>query len=291
MRDDAVTILAGAVLSLADWARPGRARAIGGSLAELGQAAPQRWGRGEPARRRLPDPLPAFLEEWSPRFGTQDSVLFLDGERASIWLESCPATSGGSVPSFLLDRCFNEIGIELDQAWFEEVGGGLDVAASVFTSLCESSDAFYGHLTPSELLAQSMSLRGDGVDAGVIDVPNFGADPKHPYSSESCYVEDVGWLNYFGPAFVARWTRAAFDQVGVRREWTENGGVVVWSCPRPPEYESVDSIGAYEWKRTFYDALDSDAFVHEGFELGAVGERVPTFDEHRAHLRPAEGLK
>jgi hypothetical protein len=63
--------------------------------------------------------------------------------------------------------------------------------------------------------------------------------------------------------------------------------VVIWASIEPPVVEGVDRLDGYGWKTSFYEHLDPDAFVHEGFRVGGPGERVPSFDEHRAHLRAA----
>lgn len=288
MHDDAWRFLTAKVYSVADWTRDGCARSIGEALEILGDAAPDRWGRSEPARRCVKSSLAEFLLEWSPRFATPDSALFLDGERAQMWIESCPATSGGTVRDFLRDRCCNKIELTVDQDWFASKPDRLECLFAVFCGLCDSADAFYGCMTPTDLLQQGFNLHGASYEVGLIELPDFHADPKYRYPPKSYYVEDVGWLNYFGPAFVDRWGRPAIERVGVCRRWLSNGGVVVWATEHLPEYEPVDRISGYSWKQSFYEHLDPDAFVHEGFKLGEPGERVPLFEEHRRWLRPKD---
>lgn len=273
------------VWSLADWSRAAVARSIGAVLDRVPQAAIlDRWGREEPARRRIGGTTGELLEEWSPRFATKDSSLYLEGPSVSVRFESCPASAGVQMAPFLRDRCFSWIEWEIEESALREGPEEIAAFGAVFAQLCEASDAFYGRVVGASMLAQGLELRRQAMDTGSLVLPDLWSDPRYAIGPENHYIDDVGWLNYFGPAFVDRWKAKALDRVGVRREPTDNGGVVVWASEAPPRVEPVDRIDDYFWKQSFYDELDSDAFAHEGFQCGAPGQHVPSFDEHRSRL-------
>lgn len=96
------------------------------------------------------------------------------------------------------------------------------------------------------------------------------------------HLEDVHWVQYFGPAFVDRWGAARFRQLGVRRKSTDGGGVIVWATPRPWHFQAdAVSIRDYAWKDPFYEALPDNTLWHEDFAEAAPGELLPTLDEHQ----------
>jgi hypothetical protein len=96
-------------------------------------------------------------------------------------------------------------------------------------------------------------------------------------------VRDVYWLNFFGPAYVECWGER-LSGLGVRREPTANGGIVIWATETPDVYrDDVGSFMDYPWKQPFYEALGRDTFVNA---VSASWERrVPTREDHLRHLR------
>ncbi len=97
---------------------------------------------------------------------------------------------------------------------------------------------------------------------------------------------DVFWVQFFGPSFVAHWGEEKIERLGIRRERTDNGGVVVWATESPFTHDpTVARMDDYAWKRPFYDVLGHDAVLHEGFTRQPPGTLVPTYEEHVRHLR------
>ncbi len=281
MKDDITETLHVRVASLADWSSPAVGRSIGEVFDADAAIVPDRWGRQDPARKRLSS-VGDLLEEWAPRFATDDNGLFLDGPRSSAWVGACPGTAGKAMRPFLRDRCWNEVEWTLDEKWLRDPTGGPETFGERFAQLCDAADAYYGSVDTDSFIRWTM-MKTRQVRMPLL--ADLRSDPKHPYSSESYFVADVHWMNFFGPAFVDRWGRERFDHVGVRRHWVSNGGVVVWATAEPPELEQTSRVDGYGWKRSFYEHLDPNAFVHEGFTQGGPGEHVPSMDEHRAHLR------
>jgi hypothetical protein len=95
---------------------------------------------------------------------------------------------------------------------------------------------------------------------------------------------DVYWLNFFGPAYLARWGKR-LDGLGVRRD-TVAGGLIVWATDEPPAVSEVTAIADYPFKAAFYAALGRDTFTSEAQQPGAKGEHVPMFDAHRRYAAP-----
>ena len=109
----------------------------------------------------------------------------------------------------------------------------------------------------------------------------FAPAPPDEHSDRHS-VRDVYWLNYFGPAYVERWG-SLVARLGIRRETTSNGGVVVWATETPFVYEhDIGSFMDYEWKQPFYELLGRDVFVN-AFNA-SWDQRVPTREEHLRHL-------
>jgi hypothetical protein len=96
------------------------------------------------------------------------------------------------------------------------------------------------------------------------------------------HLEDVHWVEYFGPAFVERWGSERLGGLGVRRRQTSSGGLIVWATEDPWHY-SANAAGsrAYEWKEPFYEALGENTIWHEDFVEGAPGDYLPTLEEHQ----------
>jgi hypothetical protein len=93
-------------------------------------------------------------------------------------------------------------------------------------------------------------------------------------------VRDVYWSNYFGPAYVDRWA-GRMESLGVKQFKTAAGGCVVWSTDTPFVHDpKARTLGAYEWKRPFYEALGNDTFMWEGQKQREPGEVVPRWDDH-----------
>ena len=89
---------------------------------------------------------------------------------------------------------------------------------------------------------------------------------------------------FFGPASVEQFG-ASLHGLGVRRQETSNGGIVVWAAESPWLFEeSTASVMDYDWKKPFYDALGRDTFVRVG---QPDGQYVPSLADHMRFVRTA----
>lgn len=142
--------------------------------------------------------------------------------------------------------------------------------------LASAFDAAYGFATHSKMPWQQ---RVEFIEAG----RRGDLAPGEPgLFSDSHSLRDVYWLNVFGPAFVERFGNR-LDSLGVRRDPTHNGGLVVWATDTPFLYdETLDSHRDYPWKQSFCNAVGPDAFVWLG--QTSVG-LVPSPAHHRRVAR------
>lgn len=150
--------------------------------------------------------------------------------------------------------------------WFESHAPRWDLFADLFRRLAEATRAFYGNAAYGSFYDQHAALIASAL--GALASP-WTLDREIP---------DVCWLNFFGPAYLARFGDR-LRGLGVREAPTA-GGLVIRATQRPT-LEAVGATTEYAYKRPFYEALGKDTFYWEGQRRGAEGERVPSFAEHR----------
>ena len=93
---------------------------------------------------------------------------------------------------------------------------------------------------------------------------------------------DVFWLQYLGPAFVARWGEERVASAGVGARRLESGGHLVATGAGPPPFdEAAQQPEDYPWKASVYDALGPEPFLRADRGWNAFGEHVPLLTEHR----------
>lgn len=129
--------------------------------------------------------------------------------------------------------------------WLDRAEDRLDRVAGLFAQLCDAMDACYGIAT---VLPRARGLPPSDVELG-----------------------DVGWLNFFGPAFVERWPRLADPSLAGRR--TENGGVIIRIADSP---WTIDA----DAKRAVMDVIGHEAFAEGPLPIRERGVRVPSYEDH-----------
>jgi hypothetical protein len=152
----------------------------------------------------------------------------------------------------------------------------LDLACDLFVAM----QCFYGRLDSAAMRTRRTDLRTHAAEDGRMWLPRR-EDPAFVVWDR--WVEDVWWVNLFGPAYVERWGRARLDGLGVWRRDLPNGGIVLASAESPPDPRSADTISGYAHKRPFYEALGVETFVHESVEIPTPGRWVPTLAEQQRH--------
>src|SRR3989442_9058687 len=255
------TILAH-VLSLAQLRSAPALAAIGRELDRNPHLRFQRFGTSDPPRTKI-DTAEAALGSWRP--GPKDE------HRAWTFFLSRPADPAGraSLDITTMDptraRYAHDVSATYRASHFTNTER-LDEIADLLRRVAEATGAFYGRAALGAIYDQHNLL--------------FERAGRPPTDYE-CELPDVYWLNYLGPGYV-QYFGDRLAALGVRRESTRTGGVLIWATETPFVLESVGSVADYAWKRTFYDALGRETFRSETERQGIQGERVRTL---AAHLR------
>jgi hypothetical protein len=142
----------------------------------------------------------------------------------------------------------NKVTVDVLRSWLDAGADHLDRVAALFGRLCEAIDACYGIAT---VLPRKRAM--PPVDVGL---------------------GDVGWLNYFGPAFVERFPRLADTVAQTTR--LANGGLVIRIAPTPWELDDAA-------KRPVAEAVGDDAFVSAWGPGVPRGVHVPSYEDHMRH--------
>jgi hypothetical protein len=142
----------------------------------------------------------------------------------------------------------NKVTVDFLRSWLDAGADHLDRVAALFGRLCEAMDACYGIAT---LLPRRRRI--PPVDVGL---------------------GDVGWLNYFGPAFVERFPRLADTVAHTTR--LANGGLVIRIAATPWEVDD-------DTRRPVVEAIGDDAFVTAWGPEVQRGIHVPSYEDHMGH--------
>jgi hypothetical protein len=229
-----------------------RAAAVGRAYDADPELRPVRVG-GDPARTRVEGSLEALVRRtglpisWlTQRVNTRQEfeggeIVLRPGRGGyTAWDEA-----DGS-RTFLLAP--NKVDHSVLRSWADGEPGRLDRVADLFTRLCEAMDACYGAAT---LLPRKRAL--PPVDMGL---------------------GDIGWLNFFGPAFVERWP--ALESTGLPTTKVANGGVVLRIADEP---WAIDDAA----RQPVIDAVGWDALLRTWGPGTPRGLHVPSYEEHMRH--------
>ena len=122
-----------------------------------------------------------------------------------------------------------------ESGWFDGPDH-LGAMGELFVRLAGAFDAYYGFVTDGRLPRQQMAEFGrarlQGEEALSIPAP----------FTDRTSLRDVYWLMLFGPSYVERFG-AGLQGLGVRRQETSNGGLVIWAAESPVVVRGVDSVG------------------------------------------------
>jgi hypothetical protein len=230
-----------------------RAAAVGRAYDHDPELRPLRVG-GDPARIRVEGSLEELIRRtglpirWltvrtnSRRDGFEGGEIVLRPGRGGYI--SWPGDDG--TQTFQLVP--NKVDAGFLRSWTDAAADRLDRVAALFARLCEAIDACYGIAT---VLPRKRAM--PPVDVGL---------------------GDVGWLNYFGPAFVERFPRLADE--GADTTPVANGGLVIRIAPTPWDLDDAA-------KRPVIDATGEDAFVRAWGAGGERGVHVPSYEDHIRH--------
>jgi hypothetical protein len=227
-----------------------RAAAVGRAFDADPELRPRRVG-GDPARIRVEDSLEALIRrsglpiDWltvrtnSRRDGFEGGEIVLRPGRGGFmgWPQPDGTTEYHLVP--------NRVHAGYLRDWTDAEPGRLDRVAALFGRLCDALDACYGIAT---VLPRSRALPP-------IDVE----------------LADVGWLNFFGPAFVERWPGLVDPALAGRR--SQNGGILIRVADEPWQLDAQS-------RQPVIGAIGPEAFERGPRPFGERSVRVPSYDEH-----------
>jgi hypothetical protein len=128
------------------------------------------------------------------------------------------------------------------RSWADAEPDRLDRVAALFARLCDAMDAGYGVATPLERMRHVLPM-----DVGV---------------------GEVGWLNFFGPAHVAR-----FPRLTALGTTSANGGVIIRVADQPWNLGDAD-------RQPVFDAIGPEALLRSWGAQTPRGVHVPSYEDH-----------
>jgi hypothetical protein len=262
------------IFSLAPSQRFDCGRLLGETLLGHPRFLPTRVGTGDPARTKvsdLPGQLAALVEKQAEDV---DARLLLAADEREEYLSA-----------FLTGDPLKGHPPRQVRPTHLELGSGADHEAMVdlFVGLAEVVDPYFGFLTTrAHLLQQRQRFEADR--RRVDPSPPTRAMGRTPHVYQEVCIEDVYWVQIFGPAYIDRWGENALDGVGARQHRLRNGGLVLWATENPVYDDAVSVPEGYDWKQPVYDALGPERFARSDQPWGEYGERVPFMTEHAAHV-------
>jgi hypothetical protein len=270
---DEVPKLEWRISSVAALREPGRLRAVGEAIESDVDFRPTIAARTFPPRRRLRGSFADYMAGLAGRFDSAEA-------EGCFYERNVAPRGGGEV--LLLDngrlrhnRTHDLIGDFVDTDWFAGPNR-IERLSTYLTRIADSVDAFYGYCSLNQMLMQRVHFLQKNAVTWLGRVFGVG----RAMEDQAREVSDVYWWNYFGPAFVERWGRR-LESIGVNHVITTTGAVVIWATHSPFVYNpKARSLGGYEWKRPFYEALGKDVFMWEGQQQREPGEVVPSWDDH-----------
>jgi hypothetical protein len=253
---------------------PETGSALGELLSRRPELAPEKLGPADPPRTPVRD-LPMQLSKWAASAAgarmasvelARESTPHLQG---TVMLHRDPLAKG--------KRLMSEVELGYGAEWFAADPARLELLPELLEGLVEVTRAFHGQIgfsLQSWQLRQFWSRRNQA--------KGFQASPYARVPKIERHLEDVHWVEYFGPAFLAKWGPERLEGLGVLRRSTANGGLIVWATEDPWHYlADAEGIRSYEWKDPFYKALGENTIWHEDFVEGAPGVYLPTLEEHQ----------
>lgn len=248
----------------------GLGRAVAGVWDGAGDLAPDRAGFSERTKKLGAETLVGRLEAaWSDGREVDDLWLYMERPERSLSADLrlfdklvFPTTHSAGY-SIALSR--------VDGQWDELA----DLACRVFVAI----DGFVGSIDSGEQHRHQKYLLADAADRGRIWLPPFD---RRQYSLHERVLDGIWWLNLYGPAYVERFGRGAFEHSGVVTRWLDNGGVMVQTTDQPvARDDAITSMIGYPHQQPLVDALGADVFYHETTDEPEPGEQVPTLEDHR----------
>jgi hypothetical protein len=250
------------------------AAAVAAVLDAAGSLAPMRGAPSGPMRKLGPAGMAGLVEAATHGGDPDDVWIKFERPEVDLW---------GDVLIYSDTRLDTDprthtVQFNLPLRTLTQDPGTADAVAKLAGDLFVAVQGFYGKLDAAAVRNRMIALHGRAADEGRRWIPPWD---DLTYSIWDRWVEDVWWVNLFGPAYVQRWRRKTFDQLGIRRVDLDNGGLMVWSGDLPADPDEAESVTGFGHKQSFYRVLGMETFIHESLDVPGPGERVPTLYDHR----------
>lgn len=239
-----------------------RAAAI---LDDAGALAPDRGGASARTARLKADRLAGVVESAVQRGRPGGLWIVFERSNAGLWGDM---------------RFHEDLRMDTDPRSHSvgfTMAGDTEAAVQLLCALFEAVDGFYGRADTVAMRDRRLTLRTTAADDGRMWLPRW--DDRR-FVIWDRWVEDVWWVNLFGPAYLEHWGADVVNRLGVRRQPLANGGIAVWSSRDPVDPQASGSIAGFAHKQPFYDVLGIDTFIHESLHIPEPGERVPALQQH-----------
>jgi hypothetical protein len=272
-----VSFISGAMYSYADLTGPGALGLLGCALDAYPDLRPSRLDTKVPPRRRVDSSAEVMAEVEAAGFAKD----------LHLWWRDSGAGGEGSLNARQDIWAPQNVYFGIKEDWLRD-GEHRELLAAWILGMGDAQDSYVGEVygttaTNDHLVELVVSHRRRARRADVQLSNGTGS------TNESRYLWPHMWLIYLGPSYVHKFGKDKVSRLGVRQDWSANGGALVWNALDPflhvPDARtSLD----YPYVQSWIDALGPNTVIHEEFKTAKQGELLPTRAEHEAATRPVE---
>ena len=272
-----MSFIYGALYSYADLTGPGALGLVGRALDTDPDLRPSRLDTKVPPRRRVESSAEVMAEAEAAGFA----------EDLYLWWRDSGAGGEGGLTVLADHRRPQDVYFGIKEDWLRDQEHRERLAAWIL-GVCDAHDSYFGEVywttvTNDHLVELVVSHRRRARRADV-QLPNASGS-----RNESRYLWPHRWLIYLGPSYVRRFGEDTVSRLGVRQDWSANGGALVWNALDPfLHVPDVKTSLDYPYVQSWIDALGPNTVIHEEFKPAKQGELLPTRAEHEAATRPVD---
>ncbi len=270
-----MSFISGAMYSYADLTGLGALGLVGRALDADPDLRPSTLDTRVPPRRRVDSSAEVMAEAEAAGFAKD----------VHLWWRDSGAGGEGSLDARQHMWAPQDVHFGIKEDWLRDKAHRERLAAWIL-GVVDAQDSYVGHVN-------WVTATNDHVGELIISHrirarrARFQAGVGNGSSEEPRYLWPHGWLIYLGPAYVAKFGKDKVRRLGVRQDWSANGGALVWNASDPFFHvPDAQTSRDYPYVQTWIDALGPNAVVHEEFKAAKPGELMPTRAEHEAQTRP-----
>jgi hypothetical protein len=271
-----VSFISGAMYSYADLTGPGALGLLGRALDADPDLRPSRLDTKVPPRRRVDSSAEVMAEADAAGFAKD----------LHLWWRDNGAGGEGGLTVLQPIWAPQNVYFDLEEEWLIHEAHRERLAAWVL-GVVDAHDSYLAEVfwtkTNDHFVELVVSHRRRARRADVQLANGTGS------TNESRYLWPHSWLIYLGPSYVHKFGKDKVSRLGVRQDWSANGGALIWNSLDPflhvPDAKtSLD----YPYVQSWIDAVGPNTVIHEEFKPAKPGELLPTRAEHEAATRPVD---